>query len=464
MSIILKGGSSPDLVDVTTDKQLKVALASSPTKAGYAIVADASGNTITTTENGYLRVSSDAMILFDQIDGTALNTNIWTYAATGMTLTQTGGFITLNAAATTISGQSCVLNSVRVLPIYGDQPLRVTINAKLVTANAAGGVVELGLGTATTTGAPTDGAFFRWTSAATFVCVINNGGTETVSAPLTAPAVNDVHLFQIVLVEDLVQFFIDDVRVASVSAPLTMAYPVNSGRQPLFARTYNTGVPAVAPQLSIAQVSVVQEGVNPNKPWRDVLASLGRGSHQLPVAAFTQTANHANSTSPATAALSNTAAGYPTLGGRFQFAAPAGASTDYALFAFQVPAGYQLHLTGVSISAMNTGVAVATTATILDWSVAVNSSAVSLATTDSLGPPQTWAPRRIPLGLQGWVSAAPTGPNPPGYQVPDVVRVFDPPLVADSNRYVHLIVQVPVGTATAGQVIRGTATFTGFFE
>lgn len=52
-----------------------------------------------------------------------------------------------------------------------------------------------------------------------------------------------------------------------------------------------------------------------------------------------QLENHTNSTAPTSATLSNTAAGYTTLGGRFQFAAVAGAATDYALFGFQVPAG-----------------------------------------------------------------------------------------------------------------------------
>jgi len=49
-------------------------------------------------------------------------------------------------------------------------------------------------------------------------------------------------------------------------------------------------------------------------------------------------ANYANSAAPASATLSNTAAGYTTLGGQFQFAAVAGAETDYALFAYTVPA------------------------------------------------------------------------------------------------------------------------------
>ena len=61
------------------------------------------------------------------------------------------------------------------------------------------------------------------------------------------------------------------------------------------------------------------------------------------------------------AVLSNTAAGYTTLGGQFQFAALVGAETDYALFAFQVPlaaaggGNRNLVIRGVRIETFNMG-------------------------------------------------------------------------------------------------------------
>ena len=186
------------------------------------------------------------------------------------------------------------------------------------------------------------------------------------------------------------------------------------------------------------------------------MAAIGRGCWQSPVTAFGQTANHANNSTPVSATLSNTAAGYTTLGGRFQFAAPAGAATDFALFAFQVPGDYQLIITGVEISAMNTGAAVATTATILDWSIGVNSSNVSLATADGAG---TWAPRRMPCGMQGFIVGAGVGQNS------DILDIgFDTPLVVDGGRFLHVILQVPVGTATVGQIVRGVVLINGYFE
>ena len=163
-----------------------------------------------------------------------------------------------------------------------------------------------------------------------------------------------------------------------------------------------------------------------------------------------QTANHTNSTSPSSASLSNTAAGYTTLGGRWQFAAVAGAATDYALFAFQVPAGWRLFITGVTIHTINTGAAVATTAHIFDWSLGLKSTAVSLATA---------ALRRITLGMQGLIVGAAIGAA-----AEPIVREFEPALVAEPGEFVHVILQMPVATNTGSQVIRGDCQIHGYFE
>jgi hypothetical protein len=183
---------------------------------------------------------------------------------------------------------------------------------------------------------------------------------------------------------------------------------------------------------------------------------LDLAGHKLPGPNGAQNANHANSTSPSSATLSNTAAGYTTLGGRWQFAAPAGASTDFALFAFQVPATHRLIIKGICISAVNTGAAVGATPTILDWALGIGSTAVSLATTDSA---PVFGPRRLPLGMQSFLASAAIGA-----QSPDIYRTFEQGLVGAAGTFVHLILQVPVGASTASQVIRGDAMFDARFD
>jgi hypothetical protein len=458
LSIILKSGSSTDTADVTPDNALKVAMdGADPDLAGYVKLLDSDGHPILTTENGALDVSVDSLVLYEQVDGSAVNTNLWTTSTSGMTIAQANGFITLNSGSAVTANSYAILTSIKSVPLYGHLPLKVTLNISTPNLAQANATIEAGIGMVATTAAPTDGCFFRWNSSGDFKAVVNNGGAETTSPVLAAVPQNDVTLLDIVVVEDLVQFLVDDVLVAEISVPTAQAYPTAGGRLPVFLRV-NTGgsPPAAAPVISLGQMVVVQQALNQVKPWCDVLAGLGRGAHQSPVTTFAQTANHANSTSPASATLSNTAAGYTTLGGRWQFAAPAGAATDFALFAYQVPAGYQLFIDSISISAINTGATVGTTATILDWSIAANASAVSLATADGAG---TWAPRRRPLGVQGFLVGDLIGKT-----ANDIVRSFATPMVVDGGRFLHVIVQVPVGTATASQVIRGDVQIDGYFE
>lgn len=169
-----------------------------------------------------------------------------------------------------------------------------------------------------------------------------------------------------------------------------------------------------------------------------------------------QIANHANSTSPSSATLANATAGYATLGGRWQFAAVGGAATDYALFAYAVPATHRLWISGVDIYTINTGAAVATSAHIFDWSLGINGTAIDLGTTDSGA---TYATRRITLGMQGLLSGAAIGAA-----AEPIKAKFDQPLAVEPSRYVHIILQMPVATATGSQVIRGNCNVRGWFE
>lgn len=469
MPFKIVGATSNNVAEVDVNHAVAVNLPSDATKAGNVRILDSDGNPIDTTENGFLRVSSAMPIFFDQVDGTSVNTNLYSQAVSGMTIAQASGFWTLNAGGAVTANSYAIMQSIKVFPLFGTLPIIVSINAKITNLPEAGATCELGIGAATSTSAPTDGAFFRWTSGS-FYCVVNNAGAESPVGPLSGaftdatgetitmpPSTSGIHLFEIEMVEDRVLFHVDDVEVASISVQPGQAYPTSAGRQQLLARVYTgNGAVSLAPQLSVGQVNVIQEDLGATESMTEFLATVGRGAYQLAVSGFGQTANHTNSTSPVSATLSNTAAGYTTFGGRYQFAAVAGGATDYALFVFQCPAGYQLSINNITITAMNTGAIGAITATILDWSIAVNSSAVSLATIDAA---TTWAPRRIPLGMQSFLVGAAIG-----QASTDITRSFPAPLIVDSSRYLHVIMQIPVGTATISQVIRGDVLINGILK
>lgn len=387
--------------------------------------------------------------------------NKWAQSILTQTVTVAGGAATLNASAITTVNTYSILLSQQKFRTWIDGALyfhgRVRPN-NLPQTNA---LAEIGFGTATTTTAPTDGAFFRWTASGGFEAVVNRGGAET-SVAMTAPTAGVFSIFSIEAWGDFVEFR----YVTPPAVPQRVVINLDSGATGVFnesvglmLRVVNGAVaPATAPQLLVGGVEAIRKVLDEDRPLPHKQTWEGFTAAYNPLTGA-QAANHANSTGPTSATLSNTAAGYTTLGGRYQFAAPAGAATDFALFGFQVPTSFRFVVTGIAISACNTGAAVATTATSLEWSLGVGSTAVSLATADATAATPTTAPRRVPLGKQSFAIGAAAEAC-----TTDVVRTFASPLVVESGRFLHVILAVPVGTATASQIIRGTVTVDGYFE
>lgn len=188
-----------------------------------------------------------------------------------------------------------------------------------------------------------------------------------------------------------------------------------------------------------------------------VASGINKASNADP-SSGSQLPNWANSTVPATATLSNIVAGYTTLGGQFTFTNPAGAETDYALFAFQVPTGVTLHITDVVIYTKAGGSANTNQIISIEWALGVNASAVSLA---------SGTPIRIPLGCQsndinGLVGGSLNVGNM--FTPPNITNSFKTPLVCDAGKYVHIILRVPTASIGTNQGTRGTVTVLGYFE
>lgn len=453
----IKSGASTDLL--TIDPTTKAAKVMGP--------YDRNGN-IPDTYEGALNVGQNTLLFYDPIEGATLQTNLWGGTTTTMTQTVGSGVLTLNASAITTANTNTHINTIKQFNLQlveGAVRGEATI-VKPTVSSQANQTVRIGFFTPNGATLPTDGCWLEWNAAGEFRGYLLTNSAQLQTAALTAPAADVAHSLYVDFKYDACAFWVDDVQVATIEQSGT-GTPPTAGKLPYSASIIiGAATPAVAPRLLIYTTAVQQMNIDMARDYRaQMTAGAARGAYQSPTSTYTQTSNHANSTSPTSATLSNTAAGYTTLGGRYQFAAPVGATTDFALFGYQVPTGFQLHVLGVSINACNTGAAVATTATILDWGVAVGSSAVSLATTDALGPPPTtWQPRRIPLGMQGMPLTAPNGPFQIGDCANDIVRTFDPPLVVDSGRFFHVTLQVPVGTATASQVIRGDVMVNGWFE
>lgn len=419
-------------------------------------LVDAAGRSIEATEHGEIKTSTLSVIFYDQVEGTSINTNTWASSQDTMTQAQANGLVTLNSGSITTANKYSILQSLKVIPFYGEQVVEALFSMKMPVSPDANAVIEWGFGTVSGNSAPTDGAYFRYTNGA-LVGVTNFGGSETVSGPF--PTVNPavIHNCEIKVDSTGVDFHIDELDFSQqVECPMGLPFPMSNARQPLFLRIYNKGTPpAAAAQVQLGRVEVTQALVTVNKPWPETLCEIGRASHQSPIAPFAATSNRGNSSAPATAVLSNTVPSYATPDGQFKIAAVAAAETDYALFGFQVPAGFQFKVTSIAIDTLLEGAAVATPTT-LEWAIGINSTAASLATVDG---PGTVAPRRKSIGMQAFLALAGIGSL-----AQDLVRNFDPPLVIDSGRFFHIILRFPDGAATLNLVYRGTVMVNGFFE
>lgn len=482
MSVQIRGVSS-NIAEVNANNQLQVNLPLTTAQAGFSAVAcevdagDLTGTRrmieVDASRDYRMRVGIDSMLFDEEFSGAALNASKWQAPVTTMTVTVSGGVATLNASSITTVSTVARIASYKTFPTRTSFPTYVEFRAGAFGASLGipNQQCEWGIGNVTgTTLVPIDGARFFWNAAGAFMCSVTYNSTEIsvdASASVVAAGivVNELQNYLIVVDVGDIIFYVNNQAIARISTPVGSPFPFSAAALPVYARALNTGVaPASATQVRVGTVTVSQGDMNNARPWTDVMSLQGDNGIQQPTGTTAgQTANYANSAVPATATLSNTAAGYTTLGGQYVFNAPAGAETDYALFGFQVPAlaafgkGPNLVIRGIRIEAINVGATVATTATVVQWGIGVGSTAVSLATADAA---TTRAPRRQTLGFHTFAVGAGIGASG-GIGID---HWFPAPLLVESGTFFHVICKVPVGTATASQQIRGTVVVDSHWE
>jgi len=480
MSIIIKGGITNNLAEVDSNNNLKVNLPTTLSGAGYfAIVGEVDDGSVLGTRTlrqldaSYdyrLRVGIDKIIWQDTFNHGVVNTSKYKVITSGMTNTISNGFLNLNANNTLTLANYTNIRTHRTFSMYSTYPVYFDVKAKFTNALQNNNIIEFGLALAASASTPTDGVFFRASgnTASAFTGVQNNNGTEQSVVLNHVPVAGTVYHYLIVAGMDSVEFWINDVLMGVIDNPAGMASPTLSNSLPILLRNYNYGLATTANQLNVGQVGVSMGDLDMGKDWASNMAGNGQSTLSAPDGqTVAQLANYANNAAPATATLSNTAGGYAAtiLGGQFQFAATASGETDYALFAYLNPAGTaaipgkNLYITGVKIDTYNMVVPVATTATVFQWAIAVGSTGVSLATTDS-GTAGTRAPRRVLLGTQYFAIATPVGG-----QADKMIDVkFLTPLLVEPGTYCHIILKIPLSTNTATEIFRGTCMINGYFE
>lgn len=414
-----------------------------------------------------LRAAIDTLWDHEVFNYTAQNSSRHRYVNSTMTNAWSGGAMTSNSGSATAASNGTLFQTWRHYPIFNSSTLYADTVMALTNTGVTNFVIEFGFHLAAIASpyAATDGVFFRISPSGVQGVSVNNSVETTTAGFSFTQAVNRTYKFTISFSQNKAYFWIDDILYGSLSRPTSSGALIYSTTVPYSIRHYNTGITSAVLQAKWFSYTVSMGDFETNRLWATVAAGMGNSAVQaMSGQTAGQTANYANSAAPASATLSNTAAGYTTLGGQFQFAAVAGAETDYVLFGYQVGSttptigahGRTFVLRGIWIDTMNTGAAVATTATWLQWALGVGSSAVSLATTEAA---TTKAARRIALGNQVFAIA-----DAIGKQANRIDVNLDAPITIDAGQFVQVILKMPLGTATASQIIRGIVGINGYWE
>jgi hypothetical protein len=351
---------------------------------------------IRTDRKGNLLSGNYVPELIDAFEGATMNVQRWTSTSTTFVPAQStvGGYNFNNTNLLTANAVS-ILQSQRLFYKYPRVPLQAKLRVRANISTNSNADFGWGIPTTTTMLVP-NGCCVRiinglWYAALTFNNVESGTPTQLIRKDngqqfSTNNTDAEFYVVDLIVDDDNLVVTVQDTLTGSLIASADVPVPISSLAMwgatslPFYSRVWNSSVaPSVAPILTLGYLQILSTDWGLNPDMSQVASSLGLSSGRNPYSGV-QLENHTNSTAPTSATLSNTAAGYTTLGGRFQFAAVAGAATDFALFGFQVPVGSRFICEGTHIETYNTGAAVATTATVLEWSMGFNSSAVSLAT------------------------------------------------------------------------------------
>jgi hypothetical protein len=467
----IQDASGSNTAFVNTDLELSVALNKNPSKAGGAVVLGESHDgdlglsavrrSVRATVDKSLTISKTVNLWEEFFSFPVFNTRKYFNNAVVFTAAAAGGLLTVNTGSSTASGGGYMVRTYKTFQLPAQGSLIFDFTWALALNVQANNNIEIGWGIpSTATTAPLDGIYLSIDNAGAVQLVANYNGSVTTNAALTGftPVANRLYGGQLIIHRDRAEIYIDGILYAAINRPISAPSLSLSQNGHLFFRLSNTAVTTSAQKLSISSLNL-------NLLDYSISKSAGLiAIENLDMATITvedhiavgQIANIVNSVAPTSATLLNTAAGYTTLGGNFQFAAIAGAETDYALFGFQVPVnavaneGRNLIVTGVELDTWNMGAASATTPTLLNWYIGIGASAVSLATADTNA---IKAPHRAFLGSQ----SIPIGTIVGSRTDRTISASFsDAPFVVCPGEFVHIILRMPVGTATAAQVIRGS--------
>lgn len=484
MSVLIGDGSTNTVVD-STSHGLVVQNPKVLAQSGYVrAVCEVDSGSVTGTplvRSPYVTLDAAMRVglytpMFDYtFNATTHNTGIWKYTSSTITASQSGGFLLLNANApqnTTTTGVS--MQTWRPFPLIGNGALQVEIVGSITAAPQANEVFECGLFFATQTTAPTDGAYFRYTSAGLVGCVNYNGSETTTGVLMSAGSItpNTNGIYTLVIHERIVEFYANEILLGTLAVPSGNGQPFSSSSLPLAVQFRNSGtVSGTNMQVKLSGCHVDQMDVNLSKPYPHIQVAAGLQSWQgQDGGTMGSTAKQTVSQAPgAGAALvaASAAAAFTGLGGMFAYQPTLAVNTDGQLMSYLVPAGsatvtpQTLYINGIRIWSCVTTL-LAGGNFIMQYTLAYGGTNANPATAESgsFVSPTVKTARLIGLGFESFVAAAPAGT----VSTTPVNIQFATPIPVNPGEYVILLAKnVGAAISTAG-VITACVGIDGYWE
>jgi hypothetical protein len=476
--IKIEGGSSTaGSPNVDANFNLNVNLPATKAQAGFTTIqTELDSGSITgsrylkspfVSEDARLSVGMDTTQALYNFTSTTQSTGDFKHAFTTMTMTQSAGFLNINPALATVSGNYAYLQSWKHFTLQGDGQNHLEVVGQISAMPPANQILEVGFFLGTAGIAPADGAFFRLTSAG-LAGIISYNGVETSTGVFlaTVPSVTNGK-YKILVSQREVSFWVDDVLGAELLVPAGQAVPFLWLNLPICFMMRNSGTVTGGMTTKIGTVHVSLVDLHSSKPWSEQMATQGNAYQGQEGDTQGTLAIYSNAALGAAAALSNTTAAAPNvgLGGVVLVLPTLTAGTDGILFSYQNPAGSAtqppktLVVTGITLDA-TVQVAFTGGPLALVMGAAYGHTAVSLATTESstFATGTTKAPRRVPLVTFGFPVTAAVGTG-----VTRASQKFSSPIVVNPGEFFAITCR-NVGTVTTAGALVFTACVDHYFE
>ena len=435
---------------------------------------------ITSTENDIdyrQRISSDLILDECVFNYTAQDTGKHFYNNTTMTTTWTAGQLTTNGASITTANTGAQVVTYATFPNTGTQTLSADFEVAFSNQPTTNSFIEFGLGLAGAgVTAPTDGVFFRLSSAGLQLVTSNNGTETVIPAPLADGAgvwaYDNNKRYQFIAYMGGVEanFWVNDGTGAVLLGKIPL--PAGQGRicmargVQLFMKHRITGGAAAGVLQAFFGAYNVRLGGSNLTSCVSTQGNRIEGSYQgfgggtlgsLARFGTISSGNEANVT--AAVPTTTTAALGSGLGGNFWETVSLAVNTDGIIQSYQVPAlsvnsaGRRLCIRGVFLNSYVQTVIVGG-GYIAEWFLAFGHTAVSLATTEAAA---SKAPRRIALPFVQTVTAAQAA-NTLVAQNETFCDFGDAPIYVNPSEFVQLCTR-HLGTAGSSGTVVHKITF-----